>query len=107
MTEESVNGAVGNPHNPRLVARVALAVEVYTEFQPGQSNPFTGTELPYEYLVIRHVSEQGAVVTDLKGHLALLEWDEETLDPDGLIEDAVREALSVHAPNPYQQEAER
>lgn len=87
--------------NPRLVARVALAVEVYAEIEPGQSNPITGTELPYEYLVIRHVSDQGTTVTDLKGHLAILDWYDESLDPDGSLEGAVREALSVHAPDPY------
>jgi len=93
----------GNPRNPRLVAQVELTVEVYAETEPGQSNPIVGTELPHDYLVIRSVSERGTVVTGLKGHLALLDWDDNPLDADGLFEEAVRDALSAHAPDQYRE----
>ena len=92
-----------DPRNPRLVAQVDLTVEVYAETEPGQSNPFVGTELPYDYLVIRSVSERGTHVTGLKCHLALLDWDDNPLDADGLLEETIREALSVYAPDPYRE----
>lgn len=90
---------------PRLVATVNLQVKVYLETEPGTSNPITGTELPYEYLVVRDADTTGCeVVSQYRPQLALLDHDDDPLDVDDLVEDAVREALAEHMPQDYRME---
>ena len=85
-----------------FVATVNLTVKVYLETVPGQSNPIVGTELPYSYLAVRDVEATGSsVAPGLAGHLALMEHDDEALDVDELVEDALREELSSHLPEDY------
>ena len=86
----------------KLVATVNLTVKVYLETMPGQSNPIVGTELPYSYLVIRDAEATGSSMRhEMAHHVALLDHDDEILDVDGRVDDALREELSGYLPEDY------
>lgn len=85
-----------------FVATVNLTVKVYLETVPGQSNPIVGTELPYSYLAIRDVEATGSSVRHETVHyVALLDHDDEILDVDGIVDDALRQELSGYLPEDY------
>lgn len=81
-----------------LFATVTLKVEVHLELEPGVSNPIQGTELPYEYLAIRQVTATGATIAGNPHAIALLDHDDNPLDVDDLMEEAVRGKLSDQLP---------
>lgn len=67
-------------------AEVTIKVKISLGYEPGQSNPIVGTEMPYEYLVIR---EAEAIETKILGDPAkvhILEFDGgDDFDTDGLM----------------------
>ena len=85
-----------------LVATVNLTVKVYLETVPGQSGSIFGTELPYSYLAIRDAEVTGSSMRhEMAHHVALLDHDDEILDVDGRVDDALREELSAYLPEDY------
>ena len=81
-----------------VFANLTLEVEVHLEWEPGQSNPITGTELPYEYLAVRKVEATKTEVLGNPNAIELLEWSDEALDIDCLAEQALQEALAEKLP---------
>lgn len=81
-----------------LFAKLTLEVEVHLEWEPGQSNPITGTEPSYEYLVVREVEATKTEVLGNPNAIELLDYSDEGLDVDLLFEEALQEALSEKRP---------
>lgn len=81
-----------------VFAKLTLEVEVHLDWEPGQSNPITGTELPYEYLAVRKVEATKTEVLGNPHAIELLDYTDEGLDIDCLFEDALQEALSEKRP---------
>ena len=85
-----------------FVATVNLTVKVYLETVPGQSNSIVGNEPPYSYLVIRDAEATGSSMRhEMVHHVALLDHDDEILDVDGIVDDALRQELSGYLPEDY------
>lgn len=79
-------------------ATVTLKVQVDLERHSVVSNPIVGTELPYEYLAVRDVEATAVEVHGNRNAIALLDWDDEAIDPDGFLAEEVRQALSDELP---------
>lgn len=81
-----------------LFAKLTLEVEVHLEWEPGVSNPIVGTELSYEYLAVRKAEATKTEVLGNPNAIELLDYSDEGLDVDLLVEEALQHALSEKRP---------
>jgi len=79
------------PRPSRHISTITVEVDVYLEREPDMFTP-DAHEPGYDYIVIREVR---ATATQLTGGKAIVDCgDLDDLDPDGLISDVIRKALT-------------
>lgn len=81
-----------SPNSTSVFARLTISVDVNLETEPPRSSP-NGTELGYEFFVIRRAEMISLKVDGDRAALALLEDGIDDLDPDGLLLESVGGAL--------------